>query len=219
MIYTLFGRAGWGSVIVEAQLVWYGLPFELEEVDDLFESAAARERLASVNPVAQVPTLVLPDGGVMTESAAITLYLAEMSLSAETAGGDPLVPAPGDPARPQFLRWLVFLVANIYPTFTYADDPSRFVTGEAAQAAFRASVDRYGERLWSMVEREASAPWFLGDNFSALDIYIAAMTHWRPRRDWFVTHAPRLNAIALRADVAPKLAAVWERNFPDGLGD
>src|SRR5690606_39793795 len=68
-----------------------------------------------------LPIFVLPGGEVMTESAAITLHLADL------AQDDTLVPAPGDPARTKFLRWLVFLVANVYPTYTYADDPSRFV--------------------------------------------------------------------------------------------
>jgi hypothetical protein len=36
------------------------------------------------------------------------------------------------PERAKFLRWLVFIVANIYPTFTYADDPSRFVARNVA---------------------------------------------------------------------------------------
>ncbi|HUN51058.1 MAG TPA: glutathione S-transferase [Candidatus Sulfotelmatobacter sp.] len=207
-MYKLFARRGWGSVIVEAQLAWYGLPVGIEEVGNLLESAAAREELARVNPVAQVPTLLLPDGSVMTESAAITLHLADV------AGGAALVPAPGDASRPRFLRWLIFLVANIYPTFTYADVPSRFVAVEAAQAAFRESVDAYAARLWGQIEREAASDWFLGDRFSALDIYIAAMTRWRPRRAWFATQCPRLHAIALRADALPGLTAVWQRNFP-----
>jgi GST-like protein len=206
-MYKLFARRSWGSVLVETQLAWYGLPFTIEAVDDLIKSAAARERLAPVNPVAQVPTLILPDGSVMTESAAITLHLADV------AGGDALVPAPGDPLRPRFLRWLVFLVANIYPTFTYADDPARFVADEAARGAFRESVDAYARRLWGMVEQEVGSPWFLGDRFSALDIYLAAMTQWRPRRGWFAEHQPRLHAIALRADALPQLTAVWQRNF------
>jgi GST-like protein len=191
-------------------LAWYGLPYQLKEVDDLFESAEARRRLAKVNPVAQLPTLVLPDGTVMTESAAITLHLADVT------GSDELVPPVGDPTRPRFLRWLVFLVANIYPTFTYADDPARFVTGEAAQAAFRESVDAYARRLWGLVENEAAGPWFLGERFSAMDIYIAVMTRWRPRRPWFAEHSPRLFAIALAAEAQPKLAEVWAWNFVEG---
>jgi hypothetical protein len=61
-MYKLFARPGWGSVLVEAQLAWYDLPHQIEELDDLFVSAAARDTLRPVNPLAQVPTLVLPGG-------------------------------------------------------------------------------------------------------------------------------------------------------------
>lgn len=205
---TLYGESGWGSAIVEAQLAWHGLAYEFVRTGDLFASADARARLVAVNPVAQVPTLVLADGAVMTESAAITLYLADLT------GSDELVPGPGAPERAAFLRWLVYLVANIYPTFTYGDVPSRFVSVEAAQKPFRAALEDYAKRLWSHVESAAVGPCFLGDRFSALDIYIAVMTRWRPRRAWFAEHAPRLNAIAEAADRAPRLKDVWTRNFP-----
>jgi len=208
---TLFAREGWGSTLVEAQLDWYGLDYRREEVGDLFASAEARENLSRVNPLAQVPTLVLPGGEIMTESAAITLYLADLTGRAD------LVPGPREPERPAFLRWLVFLVANIYPTFTYADDPTRFVASREASAEFRAAVDQYARRLWTVVDKAASAqPWFLGQRFSAIDLYIAVMTRWRPGRDWFGTHAGRLNAIALAADQQDRLAEAWRRNFPAG---
>lgn len=206
-MYKLYARPGWGSVLAEAQLAWYGFSYEIEDLDDLFKSADARGKLAPVNPLAQVPTLVLPGGQVMTESAAITLHLADVTGSRE------LVPAPGEEVRPSFLRWLVFLVANVYPTFTYADDPARFVPGAAAQQGFEANVGAYREKLWRQVEGAAGAPWFLGARFSALDIYLAAMTRWRPRRPWFEENCPRLHAIALRAEAEPRLAAVWRRNF------
>ena len=69
----LFGEPGWGSAIVEAQLDWYGIEYDFERVGNLFKSAESRQRLAAVNPLAQIPTLVLADGAVLTESAAITL--------------------------------------------------------------------------------------------------------------------------------------------------
>ena len=101
-MYRVFARPGWGSVLVEAQLAWYGLPYEIEDLDDLFKSTDARERLRPVNPLAQVPTLVLPDGQVLTESAAITLHLVDATQSTD------LVPALGENVRPAFLRWLIF---------------------------------------------------------------------------------------------------------------
>jgi GST-like protein len=175
-MYKLFARRGWGSALVEAQLAWYALPYEIAEVDDLFASTAAPDRLRPTNPLAQVPTLILPNGQVLTESAAITLHLADV------AGRDDLVPAAREAIRPQFLRWLIFLVANVYPTFTYADDPARFVPGAEAQTGFRSNVDAYAQRLWHQVEDTAGEPWFLGERFSALDIYACVMTRWRPRR-------------------------------------
>ncbi len=208
-MYKLYSRPGWGSVLVETQLAWYGLPFETEDVDDLFQSATARATLSPANPLAQVPTLILPDGQIMTESAAITLYLADV------VGRNDLVPAAGEMVRPAFLRWLVFLVANVYPTFTYADDPGRFVPGKDAQQGFLANVDAYAQRLWRQIDGAAGTPWFLGERFSALDIYIAVMTRWRPRRAWFEANCPRLHAIALKTEAEPRLAAVWQRNFPN----
>lgn len=205
----LLGEHGWGSVLVEAQLVLYGIEHDFERVGDLFESAEARRRVAAFNPLSQVPTLVLPDGTVMTESAAITLYLAEVAAS------DLLVPPPGDATRARFLRWLIFLVTNVYPTYTYADDPSRFVKHEAARQGFRDEVGAYAKRLYSIVDTAADAPWFLGARFSALDIYICTMTRWRPGPAWFAENAPRLSAIARAADALPELAAVWQRNFGD----
>jgi len=190
----LLGEHGWGSVLVESQLVLYGLEHDYERVGDLFESEKARRRVADFNPLSQVPTLVLPDGSVMSESAAITLYLADLT------GSDRLVPPPGDPSRAKFLRWLIFLVTNVYPT----------VKHEAARQGFRDEVGAYAKRLYSIVDAAAGSPWFLGERFSAIDIYICAMTRWRPGRAWFAE-----NAIARAADDLPELAAVWQRNFGD----
>jgi GST-like protein len=206
--YRLYGRPGWGSALVEAQLAWYGLPFEFEPVDDLFKSPDARAKLERVNPLAQVPTLVMPDGGIMSESAAITLLLADIT------GKDSLVPPSQAKERGKFLRWLVFLVANIYPTFTYADDPARFVSVSAARDPFRVATDAYAQRLWKQVDGQAGGPWFLGERFSALDLYIGVMTRWRPKRGWFEIETPHLFSIARRVDRVPELADVWTRNWP-----
>ena len=64
--YVLHGNPGWGSAIVEAQLAFHGPPFRVENAGDLFESEEARARLRPLNPLAQVPVLVLPDGRALT---------------------------------------------------------------------------------------------------------------------------------------------------------
>jgi GST-like protein len=204
----VWGRAGWGSAIVEAQLAWYGLPFTVEPVGDMLRDPEARKKIEDINPLAQLPTVVMADGTVMSESAAITLLLADMT------GKDTLVPGPKAVERASFLRWLVFIVANIYPTFTYADVPARFVEVEAAQAPFVKTLDAYRQKLWRQLDAAAAGPWFLGERFSALDLFIAVMTRWGPKRPWFETETPKLYAIARRADALPELAEVWRRNWP-----
>ncbi|MFC4725002.1 glutathione S-transferase family protein [Glycocaulis abyssi] len=210
MTIKLYANAGWGSAIVEAQLAWYGIDFQLVESGDLFQDAAAREKLATVNPLAQVPTLVPDSGEILTESAAITLYLADLT------GSDALVPGPDSPERSAFLRWLVFIVANIYPTYTYADDPSRFVAEESARKPFFKAVNAYAQKLYTQLDGAAGSPWFLGERMSALDIYIGVMTNWRPGKAWHEANSPRLAAIAGRVGENPAVGAVLARNFPDG---
>ena len=202
--FTLYALEGWGSTIVEAALAAAGLDYVIERVDPRGEG---QDRLLALNPLGQLPTLVLPDGRVMTESAAIILYIADLKPEAG------LVPPPGDPTRPDFLRWLVFLVAAIYPTFAVGDVPQRWIAGEDNQAALTRGAISERCRMWLMVEAAAAAPWFLGERFSAIDLYLGAMTHWRPRREWFEANCPKLHAIALKADTHPALAKVLKRNF------
>lgn len=209
-MYLLYGREGWGSALIEAQLEWYSLPYRFERVGDLLADAGAREALAKVNPLAQVPTLVTAGGEVLAESLAITLWLAE------TNDSEDWVPLPTEPCRGRFLRWLTFCVSTIYPTFTYADLPARFVPMAEARAGFVACVDEWRNRAWRILEEEASGPWFLGARMSAIDLYIAVMSRWSPRRPWFAEHAPKLAAIAEAIEILSPIDAVMARNFPPG---
>jgi GST-like protein len=201
--WRVMGCRGCGSAIVEAALVLAKIPYEREEVN--YETTEGHDRLAGINPLAQVPTVILPDGTVMTESAAIILYIDGL---VPDLG---LVPGVRDPLRRELLRWLMFLVAAIYPTFTYGDEPKKWV-GDAADS-LRESTDEHRKSLWRLVEGAVRGPWFLGDTPSALDIYIAVMTRWRPRREWFADTCPRLHKIATSVDEDPRLLQVWATNF------
>jgi GST-like protein len=206
--YILYDRPGWGSVLVETQLVWYGLNYERVPVANFYQDDAARLEFTKINPVGQLPTLTLPDKRTMTESAAITLYLADVAKS------DALVPAPDAPERADFLRWLLFLVVQVYAPFVVADRAEKFVPDAEAAKTLAANVAAHRENMWRIVESAVGSPWFLSARFSALDIFVCAMRNWTPRRPWFVANAPKLTAIAAKTETVPKLAPIWARNFP-----
>lgn len=207
--YTVYSVPGWGSALAEAMLALCCAPVRIEDVTGFERAGPARDRLLRVNPLGQVPALLLPEGTVMTESAAIALLLSERYPQSG------LAPAPGTPLRPAFLRWLVWIAANVYPTFTYGDYPERWVSTDPK--SLKATTDSYRERLWRQLESEMSeGGWALGSPFSVLDVYLAVMTHWTPGRAWFSAHCPRLHAIATRAAEHPQLSGVLQRNFPAG---
>jgi GST-like protein len=210
--YELYGAPGWGSAITELMLAWCGAPFAFVDVDGFDAPGEARERLMKVNPMAQAPALVLPSGETMSESAAIALLLSETYPDAR------LAPPPGHAGRPRFLRELVWIVAAVYPTFTYADYPDRWAP-EAGEA-FKARVDSRRRDLWRHFEaRLGEGPWVLGEAFSALDLYVACMVRWRPGALWFAARAPKMFSIAKRVETLDALRPVVHRNFGGFLED
>lgn len=199
--WHLLAGKGCGSAIAELALAWTETAYEREEAS--YETEDGRARLLPFNPLMQVPTAILPDGTVMTETLAIIHHLDEI----EPGAG--LLPHRGDPLRREALRWLTFIVAAIYPTWTYGDDPAKWGCGDE----LRASTDAHRIALWTHLETVARGPWFLGERFSAIDLYIGVMTHWRPRRAWFEQHAPKLAAIATAVIREPRLAPIFAANF------
>ncbi|WP_373981964.1 glutathione S-transferase family protein [Achromobacter sp. JD417] len=205
--YELIESAGCGSAIVEMALVLANVPHTLTDVPYL-KPGPERDRLLHLNPLGQVPTLILPDGEVMTESAAMILHLNDV---APQAG---LAPAPDKPERARFLNLLMRLVAAVYPTFTYGDEPAQWTTPGAGADLLRERVHTRRAELWQELERQAGAPHMLGRRFSALDLYVTVMTHWRPGPSWFGAMCPALTAVAREAEQEPNVAKVLQRHFP-----
>ena len=202
----LLGCKGCGNAIVEAAFALAGAALETEEVD-YSEGSASRARLLAVNPLGQVPALVLPSGRVLTESLAIVHYLDDLAPQAA------LIPARGDAARERFYRWAVFLIAAVYPTYTYGDDPSKWVSDAAGAKQLRETTDAHRKALWKQIETQVATPWFLGERRSALDLYAAVMTRWRPGRAWFADNTPKVVAVADKAAALPGVREVLQKHF------
>ncbi|QJR16274.1 glutathione S-transferase family protein [Usitatibacter palustris] len=203
----LVGAAGCGSVIVECGFNVAGLAYDYEQVD-YADDSPTRPRLLELNPLGQVPTLVLPDGKVIAESFAMLHWIQDQVPAA------PLIPPKGDAARTDFYRWGVFLIAAVYPTWTYGDDGKKWVAGDAAAGkALREATDDHRKKLLKQMEAACSAPHFLGERFSAIDLYLAAMSHWRPGRKWWASDAPKLLAVADAAKARPEVGKVLARDF------
>lgn len=207
--YVVYGAAGSGSVPVEAALTLIGADFRVVE-RPTWESEAIREEMATVNPLRQVPALILPSGELMTESAAILIHLADTHPQAR------LAPAVGDPMRPRFLRWMAYIGAQIYGLYWVRDDLSRLADGKAAEAVVDERTKARITSCWAMMDGQVSAEgrFLLGDQVSVLDLYLAVVSRWRPNRRRFAEAAPGLATVAKAVDAEPRLQAFWAERFP-----
>jgi len=206
---TLYGAAASGAVAVEAALTLLGLPYQLIE-GATWAEAAARDRVAPTNPMRQIPTLVLPGGEVMTESAAILIYLADLHPEAR------LAPAVDDPKRRQFLRWMLYVSSAIYSLHWIKPDVKRIGAPDSARDAV---VDAVHERIafcWANMNAQLTpGRWLLGDELTVLDLYVATVSRFGPWRERFYEVAPRMAEVIRRVDAEPRLAALWGQRFPE----
>jgi GST-like protein len=206
--YIVYGSPGSGSVPVEAALALIGASYEVIG-ESVLQDVAHTPAVLKVNPLGQVPVLVLPGGEVMTESAAILIWLADRHPDAA------LAPAPTDQRRPAFLRWMAYVSSAIYGLAWVRDDPMRIISDERqVQVVLNRTADRRAV-CWHWMDTQIEPHrYLLGDELSVLDLYVATVSRWPPGRTRFYREAPRMAEIVRRVDAEQRLAELWKARFP-----
>lgn len=203
--YILYGRPGSGNMAVEAALVEAGVPHELVEVSKV-DGGRLDPSFLKLNPRGQVPALQLPDGSVMTESAAMLLHLAD----AFPASG--LAPAPGSSARAQHDRWLTFAHANFYEGMLRLFYSDRYVSDPAAADSVKAAAGIYLMQQFAIYEGALGAgPYTFGDKLQMVDLMIWMMACWSDLAALEVA-CPKVVRLYRAVQARPELAGVIERN-------
>ena len=179
-----------------------------------WEGEHERNKVAVVNPMRQLPVLLTPQQQVITESAAILLWLTEQHPEAA------LAPLPLTATRAQFLRWMSFIPAAIYSMYWVRDEPERLMGPNTA--LYPQLQQRTAERIaycWQVMDRQLTPGCFLlGDQLSVLDIYVAVASRWTPGRKRFYSEAPAMAKVVKQVDALPALQAFWRKRFPFSEG-
>ncbi len=207
-MFTLFGSKGSGSAAVEVALEWAGVPFRIVRAAT-WEADSALEELALVNPLKQIPTLRLTDGSVLTESAAILIWLGLECPESKLL--------PADAARrAQCIRGLVFIAANCYCAVSISDFPERWGgdADEAARQRVRLAARKQLHRHWEVfADTFPARPYFSGRSPGALDILAAVVSKWSGTRAHIRKTRPDFLATIERIESHKKVAPVFARHW------
>ena len=205
----LYGAEGSGSIAVEAALTLLEIPYTLIE-GATWAHESARERVAPVNAMRQVPTLIFPGGEIMTESAAILIDLADRHPAAASRARAQRPPPPAIPAL-DGLRFLRHLLAAL-------DQTRRRAASARPPESRNAVVDAVHERIafcWQNMDAQiAPGRYLLGDELTVLDLYVTVVSRFGPWRKRFYAAAPKMTPVVKRVDAEPRLAEFWARRFP-----
>ena len=208
-MYTLYGIEGSGSASTEIALLRCGVRFRIVRAAS-WEKSAGLDELACVNPLKQIPTLQLPDGTVLTESAAILIHLG---LAHPDAG---LLPADAS-QRAQTIRGLVYIAANCYSAISIIDYPERWTTDGAAKARehLRAGAHERLHAHWTIfADQFADYPFLGGDAPGALDYLAVVVSKWSGTRAHLKATRPEFFATLERIERHPTVAPVFARHWP-----
>lgn len=150
------------------RIVWLmeeiGAPYEIEYVD-IFRAmtgTGARDR-ANLHPDGKVPAL-LHDGALVTESAAIALYLTDLFPEADL--GAPV----GSPERAAYVTWLAWTAGEMEPAY-WGKISGQTEGDPLAQKRY----DAVNARILTALEH---GPYLMGHRFTAVDVMIGSAMAW-----------------------------------------
>ena len=142
-----------------------GVPYQIAYTEIPRWSGKGKPDPANPHPDKRVPAL-LHDGELVTESAAIALYLTDTFPEAE------LAPVAGARGRAAYLTWLAFYAGEIEFAFgmyrrQWAElDPHKAIEKDHARVNAR------------VVSALAAGPYLMGQRFSAADILVSSPYAW-----------------------------------------
>lgn len=168
-----------------------GLAYEPVKVDLGTKTTADGGDYLVINEKGYVPTLVLDNGGVLTENAVVLTYIADQD------PGGTLAPAHGTFARYRFAEWLNFIATEIHKGFGplwNAKNP------DSVKDLARRTL---AKRFEYVAKRLDSNAFLMGNDFTAADAYLFTIANWSHILKLDLSPWPSLEQFMMRVGARP----------------
>lgn len=168
----------------------------------------ASEAFLAINPQGQIPVMD-DDGFLLTESMAITLYLARRY------GGD--LGALDGMEDSLSLQWALFAATSIEApalVISYAYAQNRATTPDGA-AEIAKAADQLRRPLARLDGFLANRNWLVGNRFTATDICVAECVRYASAHSALMAEFPNLSDWLARCQARPGFKAMWDARLAE----
>ncbi len=172
-----------------------GIPVELVSVNLVTHRLRDGTDYFTINSRGYVPALELDDHTLLTETAAVLPYLADL----RPASG--LAPAAGTMQRVRFHQWLTFIATELHKGFT------PLWHRETARSTVDAARAGLALRFAELEKVLGAQDYLLGSEFSAADAYAFAIMNWAAMLNVSLVDFPALAAYLRRIATRPAVQA------------
>ena len=206
-MYTLYWSPGSASMAPHCCLEETGVPYTLKRVDTSKGEHQSPDYLA-LNPGGKVPTLTMGDGFVMSESAAICMFIADQNPAAN------LAPAVGERTRGHYNMWLLYLSNTLQAAMLEYYYPDRHTTSANGTEAVAAKAREAVAKAWQRIDAHLkdNGPFLLGDRFSAADTFCLMLSMWQECCPDTYARFPHVKRLADAVMARPAIARVAAAN-------
>ena len=192
----LFYAPGSSSLLPHIVLHEAQLPFESVRIDEHTKAISGGGDYRSVNPLGYVPALVLEDGTLLTEGAAIVQYIADRDPEKN------LAPSNGTIERVKLQAWLNFCASELHK----GGFSPLFYKGiaEESRNVFRA---RLKSRFSHLNAHLLSNKYLMGREYSVADAHLFVLSNWANWVNFDLSPYPAILAFRERVRTRPAVIA------------
>jgi len=187
----LFTRPGTCSLAPDIALREAGIAFELVKVSRHTGKTSEGVDFMTINTKGYVPALLLDNGELLTENAALLQYIADLNPAAK------LAPPAGTIERYRLAEWLAYINSEVHKGFSPLFVPN---ASEDLKQYARGNLTK---RVGWLAEHLGSKPFLLGEQFSVADAYLFVVLTWSPHVSFDLTQWPNLLAFQERVAARP----------------
>jgi glutathione S-transferase len=170
-----------------------GLNVDVEKADMKSKKTESGGDFLAINPKGQVPALVMENGEVLTEGAAIVQYLADRKPEAG------LIPPAGSTERYRVQEWLNQIASEIHKGYSPLFNP-------ATPEEYKKTVKENLAKKYRLLDKHlAGKAYLMGDRFTVADAYLFTVTNWAGHTNVDLSEFPNVQAFQKRVAARPKV--------------